>query len=70
MKGNEMIACIHGLMWQTCALCHEKTEQEIEQDLNYQREEQTQKLIYDYQEVAQSTIEGDADLAYDMDDGM
>ncbi len=62
--------CIHGMLWTTCALCHEKTQEIVQQDLAYQRDEQRQKLIYDYQEVASEALDSDEDLAYDLDDGI
>ena len=59
--------CIHGLVWQTCGFCYQKSENDVLADLNRQKEEQSNELIYDYQGVA-STSEVDDDRAYDLDD--
>lgn len=62
------VRCIHGMIWKTCNLCRDKTEDAVISELNFQKEEQKRKLIYDYQEASQTDTMGDADLAYDIDD--
>ncbi len=59
--------CVHGMIWRTCQLCREKSEDQVLADLEFQKEEQKSKLIYDYQEAVQD-VPMDADLAYDIDD--
>ena len=62
------IHCIHGMIWQTCNACREKTEENVLSELNLQKEEQKSKLIYDYQEQVSGSDLEDTDLAYDMED--
>ncbi len=62
------VHCIHGMIWQTCAACKDKTEQNILAELSLQKEEQKMNLIYDYQEPISGTDSEDTDLAYDMED--
>jgi hypothetical protein len=62
------VHCIHGMIWKTCQLCRQKTESDVEADLRLQKQEQNDKLLYDYQETIQSGDENDSDFAYDMED--
>jgi hypothetical protein len=61
------LQCMHGMIWKTCNLCKEKSEDQVSEDLRYVREDFTKKLNYDYQDLEQATVK-DMDLAYDFDD--
>ncbi len=65
---SQYMHCIHGMIWKTCQLCRAKGESEVLADLNIQKEEQKNKLLYDYQETIQGMDENDSDYAYDMED--
>lgn len=68
MASVTLIHCIHGMIWQTCNACREKSESSVISELNLQKEEQKNKLIYDYQETISGSESEDTDLAYDMED--
>jgi len=68
MEKASLFQCVHGMIWKTCNSCKDKSESAILAELNLQKEEQKQRLIYDYQEPVQGTQEDEADLAYDLED--
>lgn len=63
----KLFQCIHGVIWQTCATCREKTEKEVKAELALAKEQQESKLKYDYQELPELD-DMDDDRDYDLDD--
>ena len=43
MPTKKLIHCIHGMIWQTCNACKDKSEQSILEELSLQKEEQKQE---------------------------
>ncbi|MGE4170638.1 MAG: hypothetical protein AB7F28_07980 [Candidatus Margulisiibacteriota bacterium] len=64
---TQVIHCIHGMIWQACHLCSDKTEEIVLSDLALQQEEASNQLLYDYQE-APAREDSDTDLDYDIEE--
>jgi len=65
---KDYIHCIHGLIWMTCSSCKDKGEDGVQAELARQNEEQKSKLIFDYQEASEASLNEAGDFAYDTDD--
>jgi len=65
---TSVIYCIHGLIASTCALCKDKDIAQVHAELNRLKEEFSNQLRYDYQELERPTSDIPEDLDFDMDD--
>ena len=64
---NKLVKCIHGLYWSTCAICKEKTFEEVQLEKSYITESIEASSAFDYQEpTTLDSAEDDRD--YDIDD--
>ncbi|NDD67151.1 hypothetical protein EBZ35_05840 [bacterium] len=63
-----VIYCIHGLIAPTCSLCKDKDVAQVQAELNRLKEEFSNQLRYDYQELERPTNDIPEDLDFDMDD--
>ena len=50
MTNKKKSYCIHGLIWQTCSRCYDKSEKKILNEISKQKEKQKKILAYDYQD--------------------
>jgi hypothetical protein len=67
MSTISYLQCMHGMIWKTCNLCKDKTEEQVSEELRYVSEDFTTKLNYDYQDLEQPPVK-EIDLDYDFDD--
>ena len=67
MSTISYLQCMHGMIWKTCNLCKEKSEEQVSEELRYVSEDFNTKLNYDYQDLEQPPVK-EIDLDYDFDD--
>lgn len=59
--------CVHGLLWKACAKCKDKTEAEIQRELEAVHKQNN--IHYDYQEPNIFDEEYEEDRDYDIEIG-
>ena len=65
---NKVIICVHGLMYQTCILCKDKTPEQVENEVKQVRINHLNKSAYECQTVFEAK-DTDVDLDYDIEVG-
>lgn len=64
----QFLYCVHGLIAQTCGLCKDKETEQVMMELNRIKEDFSNQLRYDYQEIERPNQDIEEDLDFDMDD--
>ena len=67
-KEKEFTSCIHGLIFQTCTLCKDKSIENVKQEVEQVRANRIKKSVYETQAVFEAK-ETDIDRDYDIDMG-
>jgi len=66
---TDLKECIHGIIWQTCNICKEKSEEVVNKEISDFGDGSVKSNIkYDYTEVVEELPTLEVDNAYDLDD--
>lgn len=66
-KDEELVYCIHGLIYQTCILCKDKSREFVIKEVEQVRANRIKKAVYETQAVFEaSDIEEDRDYDIEM----
>jgi len=65
---GQFLYCIHGIIYQTCSLCKDKSVEKIIEEVNLVKEDLSKSLMYDYQDLELPNADSVEDLDFDMDD--
>jgi len=70
MAEKEYLECVHGLVYETCKLCKEKSLTEIHAEIRaFGDGNKKEKVKFEYQEIIQPELDiKDVDTAYDLEE--
>ncbi len=67
---KEIKECVHGIYWQTCAICKDKSQTEVDTEMENFGEGNLNKskIKYDFSEIQEDLGSIEVDNAYDLED--